>query len=311
VASRRFDVLTRRLMDAISRRDALRALAAATAVLALPIDGDAAAKHKKHKSKCKPPCGAGMLCVNGVCVVGQGTCATGSSVCLGQGDGACGLQAASDQCQCQVSAEGQTRCADKTAIEGAACGECAKSADCRRLYPAVAGVFCLKAAKNPNACCPPGKRSICAAPCPTPPACAAPDDCHDTLDICEQHVCVNGRCGKEVVPDGTPAPASQQTLGDCQIVVCTGQGPHDTRSDPDDTDVPAAPGDCFIAMCDDGEPDLIPRQAGFPCAGGTCDGAGNCTPSGSSEARTSGTDGRGGHKTAHGSRSGARQSTGG
>ncbi len=273
----RFDALTRRLTTAISRRDALRALVAASGGLALRTHDEAAAKHK-HKPKCKPACETGMLCVGGQCVVGQGTCAAGSSVCLDRGDNACGLQQATDQCACQVSAEGQTRCADTTAIEGSACGECAKSADCRRLYPAVPGTFCLKAFKDANDCCAPGKRRRCVAPCPTPQACATADgsDCQGSLDICEQHTCVNGRCGKEIAPDGTPVPASLQTPGDCQIIVCTGQGPEDTRSDEDDTDVPSRNNDCLTFDCVRGELVSTPVQAGTPCAGGTCDGAGNC-----------------------------------
>ncbi len=80
------------------------------------------------------------------------------------------------------------------------------------------------------------------------------------------------------MPDGTAAPPSQQTIGDCQVVVCTGQGPSDTRSDPDNSDVPADSNECTIGVCNNGNPGSINSQSGTPCTGGTCDGNGHCVP---------------------------------
>jgi hypothetical protein len=230
---------------------------------------------------CSPACRAGMRCAGGQCVVGQGTCPPGGSTCLSNsGAGDCWLQAQeiSENCQCEISTEGETRCADGFGPNGTTgCGECASSAECESLFPGIAGVFCVKASGATNDCCTPGKRGFCMVPCPTPATCSVPEDCPDTLPVCVVPTCSNGLCGKAFAPDGTPLPAEFQSPGDCRVKVCDGQG--DSRNQIDDTDLPDDSNPCTDNVCTNGSFSNPPLPAGTDCAnGGTCDGAGNCVP---------------------------------
>jgi hypothetical protein len=225
---------------------------------------------------CAPACRAGMRCVEDQCVVGQGTCPTGANTCGAGADFVgCGLQEADDSCQCLISAEGQTRCANGAAIDGGSfCGECASSAECAALHPTVVGVFCVRVTGTPGECCDLEGRGLCLAPCPTPPACATAEDCpRDTLEVCEVATCNNGRCGKTLADEGIPSSPERQTSGDCRVMVCDGNG--DDRSEEDNTDLPN-PTECTVASCDNGAP--VREPSGTPCSGGECDGAGHCVP---------------------------------
>jgi hypothetical protein len=225
---------------------------------------------------CSPPCPVGMRCAGTQCVVGQGTCPTGANTCGAGADFVgCGLQEADDSCQCLISAEGQTRCANGAAIDGGSfCGECASSAECAALHPTVVGVFCVRVTGTPGECCDLEGRGLCLAPCPTPPACATAEDCpRDTLEVCEVATCNNGRCGKTLADEGIPSSPERQTSGDCRVMVCDGNG--DDRSEEDNTDLPN-PTECTVASCDNGAP--VREPSGTPCSGGECDGAGHCVP---------------------------------
>jgi hypothetical protein len=225
---------------------------------------------------CSPPCPVGMRCAGTQCVVGQGTCPTGANTCGAGADFVgCGLQEAGDSCQCLISAEGQTRCANGAAIDGGSvCGECASSAECAALHPTVVGVFCVRVTGTPGECCDLEGRGLCLAPCPTPPACATAEDCpRDTLEVCEVATCNNGRCGKTLADEGIPSSPERQTSGDCRVMVCDGNG--DDRSEEDNTDLPN-PTECTVASCDNGAP--VREPSGTPCSGGECDGAGHCVP---------------------------------
>jgi hypothetical protein len=227
---------------------------------------------------CSPACPAGMRCAGTQCVVGQGTCPPGGSTCLSNaGGGDCWLQAQeiSDNCQCEISTEGETRCADGFAPDGSTgCGECGSSPECERLYPDIPGVFCVRVSGAANDCCSPGTRGVCMVPCPTPPPCGSPEDCPPgNLNLCEVATCTNGRCGRAFAPAGTLSAPGRQTAGDCRVMVCGGNG--DDQSEPDNDDIPNATA-CTRAECLGGEP--VHEPAGTPCNGGTgaCDGAGNC-----------------------------------
>jgi hypothetical protein len=227
---------------------------------------------------CSPACPAGMRCAGTQCVVGQGTCPPGGSTCLSNsGGGDCWLQAQeiSDNCQCEISTEGETRCADGIGIdERAVCGQCASSAECAAAYPDIPGVFCVRASGAANDCCSPGTRGFCMAPCPTPPTCGSAENCPTSnLNLCEVAICTNGRCGRAFTPAETPLAPERQIAGDCQVMVCDGTGNDQTEADNDD--VPNATA-CTRAECLNGEP--VHEPAGTSCNGGTgeCDGAGNC-----------------------------------
>lgn len=227
---------------------------------------------------CAPACRAGMTCVGEQCVVGQGTCPVGTNSCSSSGVVECGLQAQEipENCQCYVSTEGQTRCADSFGIDGGSfCDECASSAECASLFPAIPGVFCVKVSGTAGECCAPSTRGYCAAPCPTPPACAIPEDCPDPELLCVVATCTNGLCGRAFAAEGTPSSPGRQTAGDCQVFVCDGNG--DDRSEPDDTDLPDDGNPCTDNVCTNGAPSHPPLPTGTGCGGGsTCDGAGNC-----------------------------------
>ena len=112
---------------------------------------------------CTCSCGAGRICAGPTCVVGQGTCPTGTDTCAAGVLMACN---GTDLCACYPGTEGDTRCAHNFALPGAGgdCGGCADSAQCARKYPDIPGVFCVRTAGTP--CCGGGARGHCLAPCP-------------------------------------------------------------------------------------------------------------------------------------------------
>jgi hypothetical protein len=68
-----------------------------------------------------------------------------------------------------------------------------------------------------------------------------------------------------------------QQPGDCQKRVCNGQGAAVTT--PDDTDVPADPGQCKTGACSAGIPGATPKAPGTTCTengGALCDSQGTC-----------------------------------
>jgi hypothetical protein len=255
----------------------LRGLAAAGGSLALLGYSEPTAGRRR---RCRPRCGPGMRCVRRQCVVGQGTCPTGAHACVDTAACAPPGQEVPENCQCYVSTEGQTRCASGFIDTGppSDCGQCASSDECKKLYPDVPGIFCVKVANT--GCCD-TKRGYCAAPCPTPPPCTQPEDCPNpdasdprVVDACLVRTCQNGRCGKAYVEEGTPLPNESQLAGDCRVAVCDSQGR--LRLDPDDNDAPPAT-ECSTGECD-GAGHVVHEPLGEPCNNGTwvCNGAGDC-----------------------------------
>jgi hypothetical protein len=276
-----FDNLTRRVAAARSRRDLLRGLATATVAGSLALHGltEAKAKRRRRKRKnkrrrggsnCSPACGGGMLCVSGDCVTGQGTCETGDDSC--DEFVYCTGRQSDDHCQCQLSIEGETRCVHSTGLEGSACGDCASNAECTRDFPDIPGVICVR-----GACCSLVTGGFCARPCPPAPGCSTPEDCRDALNACQVRTCEGGRCGRTFVAEGTELPPATQNDGDCQLLVCDGNG--NIRSEVDDTDLPCC-FECFTSTCANGTPVHTPDPEGTPCIDqgqdGLCDGAGHC-----------------------------------
>lgn len=100
--------------------------------------------------------------------------------------------------------------------------------------------------------------------------CSGDDDC--SKGPCRTSVCSAGECKKNDALDGTPTP--EQTAGDCSQVVCNADGT--TRTEADDTDVPAAAGECSTPGCAAGAKTSEPKAAATACTGGLCDGAGTC-----------------------------------
>ena len=154
---------------------------------------------------------------------------------------------------------------------GGNCGDCGSTAECVALLPDIPGVFCVQVVAG--GCCFPGTRGFCAVPCPPAASCQSPGDCPDAVNECQIRTCENGRCDRTFVADGTELPPNSQQQGDCQKLVCDGNGA--IRSDVEDSDVPCC-FECMTGTCDNGAPATESLPEGTPCTGGLCDGAGNC-----------------------------------
>ena len=92
---------------------------------------------------------------------------------------------------------------------------------------------------------------------------------------CDTATCIQGTCGLVNLPDQTPTPS--QTKGDCQKVVCDGQGNGVSKAD--DTDVPDDNKACTKDTCNGGVPSHTALASGSVCVEGNgklCDGAGAC-----------------------------------
>jgi len=106
--------------------------------------------------------------------------------------------------------------------------------------------------------------------------CLSPDDCDQfpPADECQARTCDAGVCGQLFTDAGTPLNDSLQTDGDCQIVVCNGDGWPETI--PDVEDLPVDGLECTTDQCNGGVAENPPLPAGTACAAGVCDGAGGC-----------------------------------
>jgi hypothetical protein len=103
--------------------------------------------------------------------------------------------------------------------------------------------------------------------------CLHPSDCPGSDTQCQLRTCNIGTCGLTFASNGTPV--AYQTPGDCQVVVCNGTGGSESRND--DSDLPLTTNECLIPTCNQGTPDMLPKNSGTPCTGGTCDGSGTCS----------------------------------
>ncbi|MCB9628598.1 MAG: hypothetical protein H6725_14580 [Sandaracinaceae bacterium] len=106
--------------------------------------------------------------------------------------------------------------------------------------------------------------------------CADPSECGDA-SFCAAFTCDAGVCGRAFASAGSVAPAGEQNPGDCQTLICDGQGGLSPIAE--DTDVPQDDGDeCTAQACVDGAPMFPPAAIDTPCASGGsyCDGSGAC-----------------------------------
>jgi hypothetical protein len=107
--------------------------------------------------------------------------------------------------------------------------------------------------------------------------CNSPSHCAGGT-VCQIPTCGNHTCGLTNTPQDQPAAAAAQTVGDCRVVVCDGQG--GTLSATDSGDVPVDDNDCTLDLCTGTIPSNPPKPAGTPCGvadSGTCDGQGHCS----------------------------------
>jgi len=116
-------------------------------------------------------------------------------------------------------------------------------------------------------------------------ACNNASQCPNQGSVCQTATCANQTCGLDPLPNGTQAPASSQTAGDCAVLVCDGMGA--TMANPSPSDTPDDNNDCTQDQCAGSMPDHQPSPAGTSCGvGGACDGAGMCNEAGKADGAT-------------------------
>ena len=106
--------------------------------------------------------------------------------------------------------------------------------------------------------------------------CSTPDECGDDT-FCAANTCTSGVCGRTFATLGSVAPTELQEPGDCQALICDGEG--GLAPIVEDTDLPQDDGDeCTTQACVDGAPMFPPALIDTPCASGGsyCDGSGSC-----------------------------------
>jgi hypothetical protein len=104
-------------------------------------------------------CHPGEICAQHQCVVWQGTCPTGSDVCVSPTNPSSHCGAGNADCACFTTMANQTRCGGTML----SCGMCNSDADCAVQFPDVPGVFCVKDTGTAERCyCP----RACRVPCP-------------------------------------------------------------------------------------------------------------------------------------------------
>jgi hypothetical protein len=110
-----------------------------------------------------------------------------------------------------------------------------------------------------------------------PSSCKQASDCPPVPSPCEVPVCIGAVCGSVGLPAGSNASSTAQTLGDCQVLVCNGEGK--TSPKVDDADAFDDGSDCTLDECVSGVPTAKPRAYGTTCGAdgyGKCDDAGAC-----------------------------------
>jgi hypothetical protein len=100
-----------------------------------------------------------------------------------------------------------------------------------------------------------------------------PATCPGEDNECSKRRCSDKRCATVFASSGTPLKA--QLVGDCQTLVCDGQGKTLTRAD--NADAPDDNNACTVDRCNGTSVQYAPVPKGTSC-GGTlkCDGAGKC-----------------------------------
>ncbi|MFO0590957.1 MAG: proprotein convertase P-domain-containing protein [Polyangiaceae bacterium] len=103
--------------------------------------------------------------------------------------------------------------------------------------------------------------------------CNNPAQCPGQDDECQSRTCELGVCGVALTPQGTATMA--QTMGDCQVNQCDGNGTIETVADMTDIQNDANP--CTDDACNGNMPVHTPTAIQTPCGPGLkCDGAGQC-----------------------------------
>jgi hypothetical protein len=104
--------------------------------------------------------------------------------------------------------------------------------------------------------------------------CTVPSDCPGKETECQTRACDQGFCGIGFQPSGMKV--TSQFAGDCQKIVCDGQGALAQQAD--DSDVPDDSNPCTQDVCANGVPSHASAAFGTTCGGSlTCDNQGNCT----------------------------------
>lgn len=111
--------------------------------------------------------------------------------------------------------------------------------------------------------------------CAVTPECTTASDCPPIANVCLTRTCDDGQCGEVAVIDETPVP--DQTPGDCQLLVCDGDG--DIRSMDDAGDLPTSKTACLTDPACAGTP-LAPSftavSAGTSCSADALEGKTIC-----------------------------------
>ena len=104
--------------------------------------------------------------------------------------------------------------------------------------------------------------------------CMAPSDCPGKESECQTRSCDKGFCGIGFSAAGKPITA--QYVGDCQRIVCDGQGTITQQID--DSDLPHDSNPCTQDICSTGMPSHPATPSGTMCGGAlVCDNQGKCT----------------------------------
>jgi hypothetical protein len=160
---RSFDALTRSLAGGRwTRRRATKAVAGGMLGVLLSGFGPAAAQEAAgacnaigRRCEDNHDCCSGR-CTRRKCRPGPHTCRAGDTSC----PAAAGGCNSNPNCRCQVSVEGNTRCAGDRI--SSTCGSCSSSADCGFFGPQA---FCA----DISGCgCGAGQERVCVNPCPSP-----------------------------------------------------------------------------------------------------------------------------------------------
>jgi hypothetical protein len=119
-----------------------------------------------------------------------------------------------------------------------------------------------------------GAMLVCGDPAnPQCQGCNVASDCPGVDDECKARTCTIGVCGFSYTAVGTATAA--QSAGDCQKVVCDGNGA--TKSVADNGDKPVDGVECTDDVCSNGVPANPPSAIDTVCSGSKyCDGMGAC-----------------------------------
>jgi hypothetical protein len=110
--------------------------------------------------------------------------------------------------------------------------------------------------------------------------CNLPSDCPGSDTDCIVRACTDNVCGSADVAQGTPLPANEQPVGNCQELVCNGSG--SDASVADDSNLPSSSNPCLQNVCTSGVPSNPNQPDGTVCnTTDVCDtinGVGTCLP---------------------------------